>query len=142
MSQYVNVTLPLGLPGTISRGAFDHTVESHANSASTPVNEFGVAVAVKAGVASPATAAADVSGFSVRNFTQVNSAGEHSTDVVPVLVRGYILVKVTSGTAAAGGKVYVTDGGAISATGTTAVAGAFFMGAADASGVAEIKFNI
>ena len=53
-------------------------------------------------------------------------------------------MKVTAGAAKAGGKVYATAAGAISATAesNTEIAGAVFMGAADANGIAEVSFNI
>ena len=143
MSQYVNVTLPLGLAGTVTRGFFDHTVESYANNSSSPVKEFGVAVA-QGSDGTVSASGTGVIGFAVRNYTQVDSAGSFTADVVGVLRRGYLLVKVTAGTAKAGGKVDATAAGAISATAesNTEIAGAVFMGAADANGIAEVSFNI
>ena len=74
----------------------------------------------------------------------LDNDGVQEMELVSVLRRGYIAVTVSSGTAAAGGQVYLTSTGAISAdpTSNTALSGATFMGPADANGLAEIAFNI
>jgi hypothetical protein len=70
-----------------------------------------------------------------------------------VVVRGYMTVKLSQGTAAKGGQVYVrvtADTGklvgdietAADSAKCVAVANCIFMGGADASGNVEIRFNI
>jgi hypothetical protein len=74
------------------------------------------------------------------------------SSIVTVMRRGYMTVRVASGTPAARGQVYVRTAsptvdiplGSVVAdtTNSTAVSGAFFTGAASTQGVAEIEYNI
>ncbi len=69
-----------------------------------------------------------------------------------IMKRGYMIVKMGTGTAVKGGQVYVCattsapdtvgDIGDSTIANAVAIANCFFMGAADASGVVEISYNI
>jgi hypothetical protein len=77
-----------------------------------------------------------------------------TSGVVDVLKRGFINVKLNSGTASNGSTVYVRVAAASGAkviggieaaadsTNTIVMANAYFTGAADASGNAEIAYNL
>ena len=143
MSQFIGTSMTPGYAGDLTRGLFDATIETKVNDGT--VKAFGVPVKLSSGKAAAVSAASDaVYGFSVRKYGQADNDGVQEMELVSVLRRGYIAVTVSSGTAAAGGQVYLTSTGAISAdsTSNTALSGATFMGPADANGLAEIAFNI
>ena len=121
MSQFIGTSMPRGFAGEITRGFFDFTTEVHKNNGT--VKAFG---------------------FAVREYGQVDAAGVQKDDILTVLRRGYMVVKTAGGTPALGGTVYLKTDGTITADkGTnTAIPGCTFMGAADASGLVEIAFNI
>lgn len=145
MTQFITSISPAasGYAGQVTRGFYDSTVETKEAAAAL---EFGVPVKLDAtGKAAALTAGSDaVYGFTVREYGQADMSGKQTEAFVAVLRRGYIAVKVTGGTAAPGGKVYLTAAGAVTAASpsTTALAGATFCGKADANGIVEIAFNI
>lgn len=153
MPQFIGTSMPRGYAGALTRGFFDNTTEVKTNDSTTPVKAFGVPVKYNAagtGVV-PCTATADASstiGFSVRVFGMTvrdsDGADVQPQKLVTVLRRGYIAVKLASGTAQAGAAVYLDATGGISATSdsNTQVPGCTFMGAADPDGLVEIAFNI
>lgn len=113
---------------------------------------FGVPVIITSGKICKWAGSGTIVGFLVRPYptqAQVNEALDAGTpnvdQIADILRSGYIVVNVSSGTAAQGGAVYVNDTTGLvqaDATGATAVTGAKFMGAADADGNAEIEYNI
>ena len=136
MSQFIGTSMPRGFAGEITRGFFDFTTEVHKNNGT--VKAFGVPVKLDGQTVAATTANTDaVYGFAVR-------AGVQKADILTVLRRGYMVVKTAGGTPALGGTVYLKTDGTITADkGTnTAIPGCTFMGAADASGLVEIAFNI
>lgn len=141
MAQFIGSSMPSGFAGAITRGFYDNTVEQ--KQAASDSLGFGLPVKLAAGKVAAVTAGTDaVYGFTVREYGQNPS---QSVPMAAVLRRGYLAVKCTAGTPAAGGKVYlVTATGAITAdsASATALAGATFMGAADADGIVEISYNI
>lgn len=147
MSSFIGTSMPRGFAGDITRGLFDYTTEVKENDATTPVSAPGLAVSLTAaGKAAPATDAAKVYGFAVRDYRQVGPKGDPwpADNFVLILRRGYMAVEA-EGTPAIGGAVYLAKGGKVTATkGSDAVAipNCTFMGAKDAEGVAEIAFNI
>lgn len=167
--------MPAGVPGEVSRAfSYGCTIEPQIQNPSTPVTAYGQAVVVDADGVRP-VAAGDSSapaylGLSVRPFpapdySSVQPAYDGSSNVgfgpgtppakgvVDVLRRGYMTVKVNSGSPVKGGLVYVyygTSTGVHVQAGIEAAAGAnlwelpgaFFTGAKDANGNCEIEFNI
>ena len=143
MSQFIGTSMPKGFAGELTRGYYDNTIEIKENDGS--VTAFGVPVKLGDGKAAATSAAADVVyGFSVRTYGQANMDGKQAQPFVSVLRRGYIAVINTGGTPAAGAQAYLTAEGKITAekSSNTAIPGCMFMGTADASGLAEIAFNI
>jgi len=145
MAQFIGSSMTSGFAGAITRGFFDTTIEQK-QAAATGIG-FGLPVKLDSdGKAAAVTAGTDaVYGFTLREYGQVDQDGRQDRAIVAVLRRGYIAVKCTAGTPAAGGAVYLeTATGAITAESSsgTALAGATFMGAADADGLVEIAFNI
>jgi hypothetical protein len=142
-AQFIGTSMPAAFAGSITRGAFDCTVESKFNDGS--ITAYGGAVKLNSdGTVAACTATTDtVYGFVVREFSQLDTDGNPSMNLVGVLVRGYIAVK-SAGTPAAGGQVYLAADGSITAdsTSTTAIPNATFTGAADAEGIAEVRYNI
>lgn len=159
--------MPAGIPGEISR--FDGaTVEAQtitAGPATDSPSVFGIAVRIDAatGTIRPIKAAdAVVYGFLVRPYpthaTQealgVATPNQTVGAECNVLRRGYMTVKLYSGTAVKGAQVYAWKAaaagndipGGVTATDPTtngiSIPGATFNGAADASGNVEIAFNI
>lgn len=153
MSQFIGTSMPVGFAGSITRGFFDHTVEVIKNDATTPVVGFGVPIKLNStadAVAACSATSDKVVGFAVREYGQANCEGEQDQNFVSVLKRGYMVVKLESGTAAKGGTVYLTSTGTISAaandgedepTSYTAIPDCFFMGPA-VGGLVEIAYNI
>jgi len=156
--------MPAGIPGDVTRPS-NSTIEPQQIDSGTPPTKYGVFVKLVSGKVQPlasADAATVVYGLLVRPFP-TNSAQDAIGVATPlasgigdVLVRGYMTVILKLGTAAKGGAVYVvtTAGGTVAvgdivtaaspAGGGTAVAVAdcIFMGAADADGNVEIRYNI
>ena len=163
MSNAILYRMPAGIPGALSKGAGQATVESEIFAAANYPTAFGVPVKYASGKISKivgAEGASDIIGFLVRPYpTQYTSnealgAGTPDiTQVANVLKRGYMTVHLDFGTAAKGGQVYVcvavAGGHAIGEIGDgsdsgncVAVTGCFFTGAADADGNVEIAYNI
>lgn len=144
--QIIGASMPKGFAGDISRGEFDFTTEARVNNAAAPVSAFGVAVKLNVadGTVSPVSAGSDaVFGFAVRVFGQADMSGvQNPIKMVTVMRRGYFLANV-AGTPAAGGQVYLTSAGALTAasSGGTAVPNAVFVAPA-VDGITEIAYNI
>ena len=139
MSQFIGMSMPASFAGEITRGTFDHTVESAINDGT--VVEFGVPVKLNAGKVAKTSAKSDVVfGFVVRNYGQSELGVQK---VASVLKRGYMAVKTAGGTPAKGGQVYLKTDGTITADegSNTAIPNCFYMGGAQ-DGIAEIAFNI
>ena len=139
MSQFIGMSMPASFAGEITRGTFDHTVESAINDGT--VVEFGVPVKLNAGKVAKTSANSDVVfGFVVRNYGQSELGVQK---VASVLKRGYMAVKTAGGTPAKGGRVYLKTDGTITADegSNTAIPNCFYMGGAQ-DGIAEIAFNI
>lgn len=154
--------MPSGVPGDISRRQ-SATVAARVLGGAFAA--FGLFGKLSAGKLVPLTGnetAAQLDGLLVRSFpmTGANASDPLGTAVPPtsgvadVLKRGYMTVKVNAGTAAIGGTVYVRVAAATGpkplggieavadATNTVALTNAAFESAADASGNAEISFNL
>lgn len=153
-----------GVPGDITRQSAAK-IEPQVLNSSLPFSAYGLFGKIASGkfvpVGSGDTAAA-VYGLLVRPFpiTGANASDPLGTSVPPasgiadVLRSGYINVKNNAGTPAVGGAVYIRVASAAAGkpiggveavadgANTILVAGATFMGGADASGNAEIAFNI
>lgn len=153
--------MPGGIAGNVTREEMAKK-EPQIMSVVLPCLAYGIPVKLDSiGRVTPITAAGDViHGFLIRPFpTQEEniynegfSAGTPSVrQPCDVLRSGYMMVNVGVGTPVLGGAVYVRWGidsgvlGAIEAVTSgdqVAVAGAHFMGGADADGNTEICFNI
>lgn len=156
--------MPYGIPGDVTRQS-QSTIEPHVYNASLPFPGFGLFGKIASGKFVPIAngdAAGAVYGLLLRPFPiqGANASDPLGTSVPPtvgvadVLKRGYASVKVNAGTPALGGAVYVrvaTPAGAkviggceavADGANTILVAGAQFQGAADASGNAEVAYNI
>jgi len=154
--------MPAGIPGAISRGAGQATVEPQILNASLPFTaygKFGKIAAEKFVPIASGDAATDVYGLMVRPFPTTSSQDGLGTSTPPTsgvgdcLRRGYMSVLLNKGTAAKNTGVYVrvTAAGAdvVGQIETAAdsgkcvlVAGCVFTGPADANGIVEIEFNI
>ena len=153
MAQFIGTSMPAGFAGQITRGFFDHTTEVIKNDGTTPVKAFGVPVKLNstADGVSACTATSDaVFGFAVREYGQAVPDSEggwvQAMEFVTVLKRGYMAVKLESGTAAKGGTVYLNATGGLTAEAgsspaNTEIPNCFFMGPAQ-NGLVEIAFNI
>lgn len=153
--------LKTGVPGSISRPGAPTDVEPNVLNAGLNFPGYGLPGKLSSGAFVPITGSADVVyGFLERPYPISNNVNDplgtstpQTTGVVGVMRKGYMMVKNNAGTPARGGTVYVryanaaggTPIGGIEATfisGTNiAVAGAQFMGPADASGNVEISFG-
>lgn len=156
--------MPQGIAGDVTRQSVS-TIEAQMLDSTAPFSAYGLFGKIAAGKFVPVgsgDAASAVYGLLVRPYpTQGANPSDPLGTSVPktsgaadVLRRGYISVKLNSGTAALGGQVYVRVGAAATgkpiggieaaadSTNTIAVVGATFMSAADASGNVEIAFNI
>ena len=147
MAQFIGTSMLRGFAGMLTRGAFDYTTEILPNDGTTPVAAFGVAVKLNAtaDAVTPCDDDADaVYGISVRQYGQADENGVQAMPIVTILKRGYIAVKPKAGTPARGGVVYIAPDGSITAdsTGAGTLTGAYWMGAKDADGLAELAFNI
>lgn len=153
-AQFIGTSMTRGFAGELTRGYYDATTEVKANDATTPVVGFGVPVKLNTNAdgVTPCSATADkVYGFAVREYGQavpkIRSSAlvdEQDQALVTVMKRGYMAVKLASGTAKLGGKVYLNATGGLTAetASNTAIPNCVFMGAADADGLVEIAFNI
>jgi len=163
MSNAILYRMPAGIPGALSKGAGQATVESDIYAAANYPTAFGVPVKYATGKISKivgAEGAADIIGFLVRPYPTQYSSNEalgaatpDITQIANVLKRGYMTVKMDFGTAVKGGQVYVciavAGGNAIGEIGDAsdagncvAVANCFFTGPADDNGIVEIAYNI
>ena len=156
--------MPAGIPGDVTRQS-QAKIEAQVLDGSNTFAGFGLFGKIASGKFVPVGAsdvAASVYGLLIRPFpTQgANASDPLGTSVPPttglanVLRSGYANVKVNAGTAAVGGTVYIRVAAAAAgkpiggieaaadSTNTIVVAGATFMSAADASGNAEIAYNI
>lgn len=168
MPQIITTSMPLGVPGDLSRDVREATVEPYYNSTTVPVAGFGLPVKLGA-QASSATGivggdvAGSILGFSVREYPSqpggnmanlAAGAGVPMAGAIGILKKGYIVVKCNNGTPVKEGPVYVRISapsgakvvGGIEATAdganTITVANCAFMGPADADGNAEIRYNV
>jgi hypothetical protein len=163
---------PSGIPGDLTRLAAGITVEPNVQDATLPVTAYGRAVKLSnTGGMTPITsgdALADVYGISVRAYpvqsqstanyggTTIGSSGvPPEAGALDILKRGYINVRLYGSAAAAkGGPVYIwtaASAGTHIQVGFEAtspggdgfeVTNAYFTGAADADGNAEIAYNL
>jgi hypothetical protein len=154
--------MPSGIPGVVSREE-NKTVESVPFDSAAPFAGFGLFGKIVNGKLDPVgagDAATAVYGLLIKPFPSNSSqeglgtAVPPTTGVASVLRRGYATVLVNAGAAALNSPVYIRVanasagkpiGGIEAASDTTntiLVAGCTFMGAADASGNAEIAYNI
>lgn len=135
-----------GYPGQVSR-SIDDIVEALPNVGNTPI-VFGAPVVLSgSGVRtfSEGDTAAVVIGFATR-YTKTNDTyGEDDAkcnpgEMVSVLKRGTMTVKVTDGTPVKGGAVYITAAGDVSANATSnlALPAIKFASGIDGNGIAEI----
>lgn len=165
MTQIITNSMPLGVPGDLSR---QHAiVESYNQNVTTPVGLYGVPVKLGAvaDTISPIAAggtSAEVVGFLVRDFPSqggslTNEAFGAGTPPLAgplsVMKEGYMVVHNNAGVPVKEGIVYIriatpgagTPIGGIEAAAdganTVVLVGAQFMGAADADGNAEIRFR-
>lgn len=165
----ITFRMPYGVPGDISRPS-TATVEAQAYGA-TAFSAYGLPAKSSAGKVIPVSAQNDVVyGFLVRSFpiTGANASDPLGTSVPPtsglagILRRGYmnVLVQLGGATCALGTGVFVryqnpsgsqiiagvegaTTGNNYQLTSTyTLGGGAYFTGPVDASGNAEVAFNI
>lgn len=149
--------MPCGIPGSVSRPA-NATLEPGFVGKSPIV--IGAPVKLVAGEFAPLVGGetgADIYGFLVRRYPAVTLADESGQALAvagsqqDVLRRGYITVRLKTGSAVKGGPVYIrvsADGAKIlgdveaaAGDGLFAIA-AIFMGAADQNGNVEIAYNI
>lgn len=153
-AQFIGTSMTRGFAGELTRGYYDATTEVKANDATTPVVGFGVPVKLNTSAdgVTPCAATSDkVYGFAVREYGQavpkIHSStlvAEQDQALVTVMKRGYMAVKLASGTAKLGGTVYLNATGGLTAASAsnTAIPNCVFMGAADSDGLVEIAFNI
>lgn len=162
MTNSFTFRMPAGIPGAISRGQGQATVEPQVGNAATPFPRYGMfgkTVAEKFVPLVAADAAAVITGILVRPFPTTSSQDGLGTSTPPTsgmldrMKRGYMTVLLSKGVAAKDAQVYVriTVNGAdavgqieAGAAGgeCVAVVGCFFTGPADANGIVEIAFNI
>lgn len=155
--------MPSGIPGAITRES-QAKIEPVVLDAAGPFPGYGLFGKVVSGKVRPmgaADVAASVYGLLVRPFPTNSSQDGLGTSTPPqnggigdMLVSGYASVKSNAGTPALNGTVYIRVANAAGgkpiggieavadSTNTIVVAGARFMGPADASGNAEIAFNV
>jgi len=157
--------MPFGVPGDISRGAGQATVEAQAFNPALPFPAFGMPGKIVGGLFVPLALVGDIAayGFLVRPYPtrSANPSDPLGTSVplctagrqADVLVRGYLNVFVQAGVAAQGGQVFLRYANAAAGAilggveaaliaGTSIGINATFMGPSDPQGNAEIRFNI
>lgn len=154
--------MPSGIPGDVTRPS-NSIIEPISADSAAPFTAYGVFMKTVSGKAQPIAsgdAATVINGVLVRPYPSnaaasapLGSATPPTSGVLDRLVRGYITVKLSQGTAARDAAVYVRvtadTGKAVGDIETAADSGkcvavtnCVFMGAADASGNVEIRFNI
>jgi hypothetical protein len=154
--------MPSGIPGAVTR-AEHATIVPEVYAASNYPTLFGSPVKYSSGKIVKFTgseAIADMAGWLVRPYPSMYTSSEaiststpNPTQIANVLKRGYMTVLLSFGTAAKGAQVYVcvatTGGHVVGTIGDSsdssyciAVAGCYFMGAADADGNVEISYNV
>jgi len=157
--------MPAGFPGMTTRND-QCTLQPEVIDASYPPVLYGIFVKMVSGkirTLPSGAAAADIVGLIARPYPVQETStpgGTLGESPVPntalpcdILKRGYMVVRLVTGTAAKGGQVYVCtvagganvvgDIGDSSMGGTVvAVANCFFMGAVDSSNNVEISYNI
>ena len=137
-----------GFPGTVSR-SIDDIIESIVSGESSDPILFGAPVALVSGAVKNVSADnTDIIGIAVRTIKTEESYNGADPKYMPhemvdVLKRGSVAVSVSTGTPAAGGKVYIVKAtGAIrttaDSTNTIEMAGWKFKGGKDANNVVEI----
>lgn len=165
MSNVFLLRMPAGIPGNVTRPQ-NATIEAQQLDTTNFPTVYGVPVAVDATSKNVrkimgGDAATAIYGFYVRPFPTTGGSSDGigtstppTSGIVSILKRGYISVKLNVGTAAKNGAVYariVANGGntiiggieaTSDSTNTILFANAYFTGAADASGNAEVAFNI
>lgn len=164
--------MPAGIPGNLSRGAPDSTVRQEVILTSAPPTGYGQPLVMDAATSkvravTSTDAGASIYGFLVRPWPGQSMAGVNDpigvstppvAGIVNILKRGYISVMVNGAIAPVKeAPVYVRVAGAVAgkpvggveggvdpttAANTVLIPGAFFTGAADASGNCEVEFNI
>lgn len=156
--------MPKGIPGDVTRQS-QSTIEAAILNPAAAFAGFGLFGKINAGKFEPVgtgDTAASVYGLLLRAYPAqganasdpLGTAVPKTSGVADVLRRGYANVKVNAGTAAQGGAVYVRVAAAAAGkpiggieaaadgANTITVPGAVFMDSADASGNAEIAYNI
>jgi hypothetical protein len=160
--------MPSGIAGEVTRSN-SAVIEANLVDTGTPPLAFGIFTKLVAGKIQPCAAAGDVAagvvyGVIVRPYpTQQSSTAPafgggvpSLTDPCSILRSGYVNVKLARGTAVKGAGVALRTTAGTHVVGEiedltnvsagdsdcTLVAGAVFMGSADASGNVEIAFNI
>lgn len=170
MSNAILYRMPSGIPGALSRGADNCTIESGIYDGTTPPTAFGIPIKHVSGKVQPIAAgdviANVVKGFLVRPYPIQGASSEamgtatpNSATMANEMKRGYMTVKVNASLPAAvpakDGVVYCrkTDHGAgeypiggieSDADGgkCEAVPNCYFEGPMDSSGNCEIAYNI
>ena len=163
MSNAILYRMPAGIPGALSKGAGQATIETGIFAAANYPTAFGVFVKYSSGKVAKlvgAEATTDVVGVLVRpyptQYTSSEALGTSTPDITKlanILKRGYIMVALGFGTAVKGAQAYacvnVAGGNAVGDIGDNsdsdnciAVPGAYFTGAADEDGNVEIAYNI
>lgn len=163
--------MPAGIPGRVNREQ-EHTGEPNQLDATNPPTAFGDPVKmgsngrIQAVVSGDATTAiygileAAFPGAPTTSYTAISQGLGNATPQpggrCTIMKRGYMTVKLQGATAAAkGGPVYVRLGGTVpsggrlngyeaaaDSTNTILLTGAYWMGAADASGNCEFAYNL
>lgn len=162
MSNAFLYRMPSGIPGAVSREE-NKTIESVPFDSAAAFVGYGLFGKIASGKLQPVgsgDAATAVYGLLTRPYPTNSGTDGLGVSTPPtsgfanVLRRGYASVKVNAGTAALNGPVYIRVAAASGAkviggieaaadsTNTILVAGCTFMSAADASGNAEIAYNI
>ncbi|MDI2595015.1 hypothetical protein POF45_26855 [Pseudomonas sp. 681] len=164
MSNAFLYRMPAGIPGDVTR-ASQATIEPVFLNPSVPFAGYGLFGKISGGQFVP-FGAGDVDGGQYGLFARpYPTSGGSGSDplgtstpptkgVADVLRRGYMTVKLNAGTASKDSTVYVRVAAAATgkpiggieaaadSTNTVAISTASFMGAADATGVVEIAYNI
>lgn len=164
MGNSILYRMPSGIPGDVTRkdGA---TIETQQFNSAAAFPGYGLPGKISSGKFVPFAGGEAIGvlyGFLVRPYpTQGANASDPLGTAVPkttgpcdVLKRGYINVQVNAGTASLGSTVYIRVAAAAAgkpiggieaaadSTNTIALTNAYFTGAADASGNAEIAYNL
>jgi len=155
--------MPAGIPGTLSRGAAQATVDTVnlTPNSFTAYGQGGLIDAVTGNFRVPAAGDTAITGVLLRPFPTNSSQDGLGTSTPPAkglvdrMLRGFVSVLLGGATAAVkDGAVYcriqnpsagkVVGGFEAAADGgnTILVPGGFFTGPADANGITEIRFNI